>query len=222
MYNLYKSFPVYDVKTGIPLHIQELHELYLDYYFPGKTLDWMKDTFQWQPIREDLAPPIERGSITTPRNVELSGFINAAYIYMDPRNNFFEKSTPRCLNQNHTSTWDGFIHWYDKRTPPRRQFSWFTDRPRDMYPDLNLVHIDAVQGFGNDQLFLRFETYTPNFCHFEIDVDDTGWKKIDGERWTWLLQSGNNTLRVRAVNKLDAKGKPSTITLNHADRPFAE
>jgi hypothetical protein len=87
---------------------------------------------------------------------------------------------------------------------------------------LNLVHIDAVQGFGNDRLFLRFETYTPNFSHYEVDVDDTGWKKTEGERWTWLLQSGRNTVRVRAVNKLGAKGKPSTIALNHADRPYTE
>ena len=79
----------YDVTTGVPLHMQELHDLYLNYYFPGKTLDWMKDTFMWQPIREDLAPPVARGSITSPKNVQLSGFINAAYIYMDPRNNFF-------------------------------------------------------------------------------------------------------------------------------------
>jgi len=212
----------YDVNTGVPLHLQELHNLYLDYYFPGKTLDWMKDTFRWQPIREDLAPPVARGSITSPKGAQLSGFINAAYIYMDHRNNFFEKPVPRCLNQCHVSTWDGFIHWYDERTPPRRQFSLFTDRARDMYPDLNLVHIDALQGFGNDQLFLRFETYTPNFSHFEIDVDDTGWKKINGERWTWLLQSGRNEFRIRAVNKLNAKGKPSYIILNHADRPFAE
>jgi hypothetical protein len=212
----------YDVKTGVPLHLQELHNLYLDYYFPGKTLDWMKDTFKWQPIREDLAPPVARGSITSPKGAQLSGFINAAYIYMDPRNNFFEKPIPRCLNQCHVSTWDGFIQWYDERTPPRRQFSLFTDRARDMYPDLNMAHIDALQGFGNDQLLLRFETYTPNFSHFEIDVDNTGWDKINGERWTWLLQSGRNEFRIRAVNKLGAKGKPSYIILNHADRPFAE
>ncbi len=212
----------YDVKTGVPLDMLELHGLYLDYYFPGKTLDWMSDTFMWQPLRKDLAAPVNRGSVTSPRDVQLSGFINAAYVYMSPRNNFFEKPSPRCLNQNHTSTWDGFVQWYDDRTPPRRQFSWYTDRPRDMYPDLNLVHIDTVQGFGNDRLFLRFETYTPNFCHYEVDVDDFGWKKIEGERWTWLLQSGRNTLRVRAVNKLGAKGKPSEIVLNHADRPYTE
>lgn len=90
-----------------------------------------------------------------------------------------------------------------------------------MWPDLNKVHVDATQGFGNDRLYLRFETYTPNFSYFEVNVDDTGWKKV-GERWTWLLQSGRNTLRVRAANKLGANGKPSTFVINHADAPFAE
>jgi hypothetical protein len=84
-----------------------------------------------------------------------------------------------------------------------------------------MVHVDAVQGFGNDRLFLRFETYTPNFSHYEVDVDDTGWKKV-GERWTWILQSGRNDIRVRAVSKLGVKGKPSGIVLNHANAPFAE
>jgi hypothetical protein len=90
-----------------------------------------------------------------------------------------------------------------------------------MWPDLNTVHVDATVGFGNDRLFLRFETYTPNFSHFEVDVDDTGWKKV-GDHWTWLLQSGRNTLRVRAVTMPGVKGKPSTFVINHANRPFAE
>ena len=85
-----------------------------------------------------------------------------------------------------------------------------------MWPDLNLVHVDVTSGFATDKLFLRFETYTPSFSHFEIDVDDTGWKKVD-EQWTWFLRSGRNTLRVRAVNKLDVKGRPSSFVLNHAD-----
>ena len=90
-----------------------------------------------------------------------------------------------------------------------------------MWPDLNLVHVDVTSAFGNDRLFLRFETYTPNFKSFEIDVDDTGWKEV-GERWTWLLQSGRSTLRVRAVNKLGAKGKPSTFIIDRADAPFGD
>ncbi|GAF70103.1 unnamed protein product, partial [marine sediment metagenome] len=36
---------------------------------------------------------------------------------------------------------------------------------------------------------------------------------------TWFLQSGRNTLRVRAVNKFGVGGKPSRVVLNHADAP---
>lgn len=49
---------------------------------------------------------------------------------------------------------------------------------------------------------------------------------VDYYRWLefpakWL-QKGKNTLQVRAVNKLGAKGKPSVFVVNHADAPFGE
>ena len=112
------------------------------------------------------------------------------------------------------------INWYDKKTPPKRQYSWHTDRPRDMWPDLNFVHVDATSGYSNKFLYLRFETYTPNFSHFEVDDNDKGWMKIDGDRWTWILTSGRNTLRVCSVNKLGAKGKSSTCEIFRADVPL--
>jgi len=212
----------YDAETAEPLNMLEMHRMYLDYYFPGKTIDWMKDYTHYQTLREDRPSPVRRGSLTPEKPSLDTGFICAAFMRLVPRNNWYEKPYPRPLN--HGSTWwpwDGYVNWYDAQTPPKRQYSRHTDRPRDMWPDLNLVHVDATSGFGNDRLFLRFETYTPNFSHFEADVDDTGWKEV-GERWTWLLQSGRNTLRVRAVNKLGAKGKPSVFVVNHADAPFGE
>ena len=86
---------------------------------------------------------------------------------------------------------------------------------------MNTVHIDAVAGFGNDRLILRFETYTPGFSHFEVNEDDTGWRQTGG-RWIWLMQSGRNALRVRAVNTHNTRGKPSFVVINHADAPFGE
>jgi len=91
-----------------------------------------------------------------------------------------------------------------------------------MWPDLNLVHVHANTGHNNKFLFLRFETYSPNFCHFEIDENDTGWKRVDCDRWTWVLVSGKNTLRVRAVNKLGARGKPSEFEIYRADVPLED
>jgi len=211
----------YDTVTAEPMSLIELHDRYLDYYFPGHTLDWMKDKFIWYELREDDPPTVKAGSLTHHQDKHLTGFINSAFMRLVPRNNWYEKPYPRPLTHGSGTNWpwNGYVNWYDERTPANRKYTWQTDRPRDMWPDLNKVHVDATSGFGNDRLFLRFETYTPNFSHYEIDVDDTGWKKAGG-RWTWLLQSGRNTLRVRAVNKLNAKGKPSTFVVNHANAPF--
>jgi len=212
----------YLVETSEPLNMLDLHDLFLDYYFPDRPIDWMSDLIKWMDLRENDPPPVKRGGLTHQDSTVLTGFINAAFMRMVPRNNWYEKPYPRPLTHGCTWwPWDAYINWYDDRTPPKRQYSWHTDRPQDMWPELNKVYIDATQGFGNDRLFLQLETYTPNFSHFEVNVDDTGWKSV-GQRWTWLLQSGRNTLKVRAVNKLDVKGKPSVVVLNHADAPFNE
>ena len=220
----------YDRTTGEPQDMLELHNFYLDYYFPDRPIDWMKDRIVWMPPIEGKKLPVKRGVRTNNesilinhfKRIHVSGFVNAAFLRLIPRNNFFEKPTPRPLTHgNSWWPWNSYVNWYDDRTPPKRQYSWHTDRPRDMWPDLNLVHVDAVSGFGNDRLFLRFETYTPNFSHYELNADDTGWKKVSN-RWTWLLQSGRNTVKVRAVSKLGTKGKLSYIMLNHADAPFGK
>jgi hypothetical protein len=211
-----------DVNTNEPLNLLELHQRYLDYYFPDRPIDWMKDMINWVELKKDKAPSVKRGSLTNQQGVVLSGFINAAFMRMVPRNNWYEKPYPRPLAHGCTWwPWDGYVNWYDAKTPPKRQYSWQTDRPRDMWPDLNKVHIDATSTFGNDRLFLRFETYTPNFDHFEINVDDTGWKEA-GERYSWLLQSGRNSISVRAVNKSGAKGHPSSMAFNHTNAPLGE
>ena len=213
----------YDAETGEPLDSLELHRFYLDYYYPGQQMTWMPDGIGWAELREDMPPPVKRGSFDHNDGELLTGFINAGFIRMVTRNNWFEHPVPIPLIHGSRSSnpLNGYIHWYDSQTPPKRNYSWYTDRPQDMWFDLNTVHIDAVTGFGNDRIYLRFETNTPDFSHFEVNVDDTGWKR-NGDRLTWLLQSGRNTVSVRAVNKAGVKGKPSSITVNHADAPLGE
>ena len=218
----YENLYNYDPETVVPLNMLELHSHYLDYYFPGRAINWMEDMIKWFTITEKDNPPVRVGSLTHHKGTHFTGFINAAFMRIIPRNNWYEKPFPRPLSHgSYWWPWDSYINWYDERTPPKRQYTYHTDRPRDMWPDLNLVHVDATSSFGTDRLFVRFETYTPNFGHFEVNVDDTGWKKV-GERWTWLLQSGRNELRVRTVNKLGAKGKPSAFVVNHANAPLVK
>ncbi len=221
---------LFSTKTGAPMSVLDLHNAYLDYYFPARPIDWMNDLvsqgYGKKVIRERVdKPPVKRSSTTYHQNEILAyiGFLNSSNMRVIPRNNFYEKPYPMPLNQGYSGGhWDGYINWYDDRTPPMRQFSWYTDRPRDIWPDLNLVHVDATSGFSNKFLYLRFETYAPNFSHFEVDENDSGWKKIRGDRWTWILVSGKNILCVRAVNKLGAGGKPSFFEINRNNVPLKE
>ena len=219
----YQNIYTYDSESGEPLDMLELHKRYLDYYFPGHTLEWLQDKITCMKLKENPPKSVKPGSLTHHKDQELTGFINAGFMRMIPRNNWYEKPYPRPLAHGHGAfcpfPWGGYICWYDTRTPPKRNHSWHTDRPRDMWPDLNKVVIHANSGVGNNVLTLRFETYTPNFSHFEVDADGTGWEEV-GERWKWFLQSGKNTLRARAVSKMGVKGKPSMIVLNHADAPY--
>lgn len=218
----------YLLTTGEPLGIYELHKLHLDYYFPGRSIDWMHDWISWMDRKPDQEFPVGRGSLTSHEppihysgHDYLTGFINAGFIRVVPRNDWFGQPYPRPLTHNSFTPWDGYVNWYDGRSPYQRHYSRHTDRPQDIWPDLNLVHVDVTSGFASDRLFLRFETYTPNFSNFEARQNGGEWREVP-DRWVWLLGSGKNTLEVRSVNKLGNKGKESSITVNYADVPFGE
>ena len=216
-----------DIETGEPMSFLEIHNAYMDHFYPDRVMDWLNDyRYPTRDIfeREDK-PPIVRSSLTYHDNnsVRYTGFAQSRFVRMIPRSNWFEKPYPRPLSHGNGShwPWNDYINWYDERTPPRIHYSWHTDRLRDMWPDLNTVHIHMTQGYGNDRLFLQFETYTPNFSHYEVNTDSKGWEKA-ADQWMWLLVPGKNDLRVRAVNKLDVKGKSSSIVVNHVVMPMKE
>ncbi|MFC1693812.1 transglutaminase-like domain-containing protein, partial [Candidatus Latescibacterota bacterium] len=108
----YENHYNYLTGTAEPQNMLELHNLYLDYYFPDRPIDWMEDMIKWMDISEDSEPPVKRGSLTHVANNQLTGFINAAFMRMVPRNNWYEKPYPRPLS--HGSSWwpwDGYINW---------------------------------------------------------------------------------------------------------------
>ena len=219
----YTNFYSYDRDTLVPNNYLDIHNKYIELYYPDRPIDWMydhrNDILKQVPL-EDI--PFGQGSPTHHTDRPYAGLNLAAFMRMVPRNNFYEKPYPMPLAHGMDKwPWDGYINWYDEKTPPQRKQSWFTDRPRDMWPDLNTVHIHALSAFGNDRLFLHFETYTPNFSHFEVNADGTEWREA-GEKWTWFLRSGKNTIQVRAVTKPGVKGKPSSAVVYYVDEPQRE
>ncbi len=210
-----------DGKTKEPLSFIEIHNKYLDYFFPDSSIDWTgNEGMLFKANKQDMSDRrdfIRRGSLIHNDKKALEGFASGSFVRMIPRNNWYENPYPRPLSHGSSVwPWNGYINWYDERTPRRRQYAWYTDRPRDMWPDLNKVHIHASHGESNNRLFLEFETYTPNFSHYEVDINEAGWKKC-GAFQTWFLSSGKNSIRVRSVSKFGVGGKPSEIVLNYSD-----
>jgi hypothetical protein len=215
------NFYSYDKETLLPQNFLDLHEKHLDFFYPGnQQIDWQHGRIRQNHEPEEI--PVVCGSLTHHEDSPYAGMNRASFMRIVPRNNYYEKPYPMPLAHGMDKwPWQGYINWYDEKTPPQRKQKWFTDRPRDMWPDLNTVHILATSTFTNDRLFLQFETYTPNFCHYEVNTNNTGWKEA-GEKWTWFLVSGKNTLQVRAASKAGVKGKSSTIVVRYVDEPLGK
>ncbi len=182
-------------------------------------IDWT--TFRGVGDRMEFEDPgLERGSLSHHSRGYLGGFASGGMVRYMTRNNYYDKTCPLPLTHGMGIwPWNGYVNWYDDQTPVQRQYTWHTDRKRDLWPTLNTVHIHATSGPPKDRLFLEFETYTPNFSHLEVNTNDTGWREVSAN-WTWFLRSGRNSLKVRSVSKMGVAGKPSTIELNYADVLF--
>lgn len=203
---------LFDRETGEPQSILDLHRLFIDLYHPDKPIDWMTDPMTRHEERE--TSPVGIAVAGEGRKMH-NGLDLMAFARMMPRTNYYDKSAPRPLSHGMSWwPWDGYVNWYDDRTPPKRQYSKHTDRPQDMWPELNKVRVHATSGGGKGQLYLRFESYTPNFSHYAVKIDDGDWNPVE-EQWVWSLHPGRNTLEARAVNKQGVGGKPTLIELNH-------
>ncbi len=218
-----------DPKTGAPMSLLDLHRIYLDYFFADRPIDWMRDMVdarhQARRIKERKDKPSVLRSSSTWHDSEahaFKGFLHSAFLRVIPRNNFYEKPLPMPLAHGTSSwPWDGYVNWYDARTPPKKQYSRFTDRPADIWPDLNLTRLHATAGRSGKFLHLQMETYTPNFSHFEVNENDGAWRSLEGNQWTWVLAPGMNSLHVRAVNCAGLHGRSALALVNRIDLPIA-
>lgn len=213
----------YSKKNGEPLGFKEIHKAYLDIFYPNSSINWDLDKKMRQPIPNDA--PIGAGTLDKnwPRSDAsdsvIKGLYDAAVLRMMPRSNWMAKHNPSPLGHGLTEyPWNGYINWYDDRTPRMRNQKNFTDREADYWPTLNRVKMYATTSAENDRMFLRFTTFTPDFDKYLVKIDEGKWIPAT-EYFPWVLHSGLNKLMVRIQNKAGVLGKPSFIEVNLADRP---
>ena len=125
-----------DKETGIPLNALELHNRFLEEYYPDEAMDrnnWSREDFvkrvESKGMPKSVVCYVGGGAIGGTLLeyewwkpvVELTaycggyGFLSTGYFRMLPRNNVLSKPYPMALNHGRTAHWGwtGYYSWYD-------------------------------------------------------------------------------------------------------------
>ncbi|HQS50255.1 MAG: hypothetical protein B7X86_10240 [Sphingobacteriales bacterium 17-39-43] len=230
----------YDKKTGIPLNILELHNLFLKTYYPGgEIIDRDKWSFEDRDRRanrinpKDLPIAMEAGGkafsgkITkdyvwwkvTP-NTENSGysggygFYNTAEVRWLPRSNWLSQKSPLPVTHGRTHWgWDGYYAWTDAQTPETPEHRFYVRRPSDIYS--NLFQVDfAAHYIQNGEIQLDLATDSPGFDHFKIVLNGVEISTKVRES-KFKLSSGINIIEIYPVDAMGNTGAKSMIKINY-------
>ncbi|MGV3685748.1 MAG: transglutaminase-like domain-containing protein [Daejeonella sp.] len=224
----------YNKKTGIPLNILELHDLFLETYYPGgEPVDRDKWSFEDRDRRANRIDPatlpiaMENGGhafsgkinqdytwwkvTSNKENPGYSGgygFYNTAEVRWLPRSNWLSQISPLPVTHGRTHWgWDGYYAWTDDQTPETPEHRYFVRRASDMYGSLFTVDF-AVFPVREGLLKISMATDSPGFKHYELIAN--GEKIIVSDStYQWKLAPGLNNLEIRGI---DALGNPGALS----------
>jgi hypothetical protein len=209
----------FDIATGIPLNLLEVHNL-----LAGQ----MPRTETWKrPFSPDIGKEVvSRINVgmrqgNNPFSIKYSPGDNGGrwaletmgYFRIIPRNDFLSNPLPVPVHTGATCWgWDGFLNWYDCTFPKRNEYQRYTNRATDFYQPLNqaLVFLNETDKPG--VLKVEVENFTPGgFDTLLVLVNDGDWINRNEAGWTWILRSGLNSIRVRTRNTRGILGPVSEI-----------
>lgn len=185
------------LQGGIPQNLLEIHQAARDNnlniqieqkivdspYQPKATLEWMFNYHR---------------------------FVNIADMRNDWISNHYFAGHPRQSDGS-------FLGWLDgEKLPAIFFFKPTTNNQSDFYWSLNRTYLLVDQTHSRvteEVLPLIFQTVTPNFSHFSIQVD--GKKHTQKEYdFTWVLHKGLNRIEVKSINDFNLEGVVSEIEIN--------
>ncbi len=230
----------YDKKTGIPLNILELHDLFLKTYYPGgEIIDRDKWSFE---DRDRRANQIDPGSlpiamdaggnafsgkirrdyvwwkvIYNKENPGYSGgygFYNTAEVRWLPRSNWLSQKSPLPVTHGRTHWgWDGYYAWTDSQTPETPEHRFYVRKASDMYSGMFLVDF-AAHYINEGVLQIDLADNSPGFDYFSVEVN--GLKSSLKEKGIVVkLNSGINTVQIQTVDVLGNQGTKSVLKINY-------
>jgi hypothetical protein len=112
--------------------------------------------------------------------------------------------------------WGPQLHWVDDFTPPQITCDNSGELSDFQWP-LNEVKVDLLKTSVPGApciLKANFATFTPNFDHYILEVDNRI-IPLDGEVYIWKLNPGTNSLKITSVNAVGRKGFPSEFVIEY-------
>jgi len=233
----------YNRKTGVPCSVLELHDIFLNTYYPGNEyIDRDRWTIQDRNYRsanidpEQLPVAIELGGNAESGKLDKAyvwwkavsntvapgysggyGFFNAAEVRWFPRSNWL--SNPESMPVSHGRThwgWDGYLCWTDSKTPETPEHRYFIRRPSDIYSSLYLIDFTAEPA-AEGILRINMVTDSPGFKSFEI-TDNNNSVQSDKPVYLWKLLPGKNSLEIKSADIFGNTGSSSRLVIDYSPK----
>lgn len=186
---------LYYERSGIPLNILELHDIW--------------ETGDFDGIRASSG--LQRQDLSTGEKADLLSYYHEFYIRM--RNDWFSHRYPH-WHPSANSIMNG-LEWKDRYTSDNILVARQTSDKEEMYFPLNITSLfTAPQENSRGRMDIVFDSFTPGFSHFVITLDDKSTLEQADNRFTWRLHEGENKLEVCSVNVLGVSGSPSRIIVS--------
>lgn len=220
-----------DSSTGIPLNTLELHDLFVQAFYPHSMID--RDNWS----REKLVRRANETAHTIPVIGMVGGGANSnslksyewwnpivdqtpycggygpltmGFIRLLPRANFLSQQAPTPINHGRTHWgWTGYYNWYDTHTPRAQEHEIFTNRRNDIYWNINQVGMHFTPS-ANGLLTIDLETNSPDFDHYEVEWNNSVYETKESAL-TVQSERGINRFEVRIVDSMGNKGMKSNV-----------
>lgn len=198
-------------RHGVPLSMYEIRREWLRnggrdiVYVFGAGGSEKRYTARSLPVRRNDSRiwsliPLDRGWLAYFNEIAILG-----------RNDFFS-----CCNGGGGSAWDPVYVMTTKRSWKDRFRTFFKKSsghaPKTLFYDLNRVdvHIGERAGRREKSVEVRLDAfggnnYTPNFMEYLVKLNGGDWQ-VTGDRFTWKLEPGENTVRARIMNRFGVVG----------------
>jgi hypothetical protein len=212
-----RDYYYFDLKTGTPLNLLEIHNLMAPLVPRVET--WQRPFIPESGPEVAAAVPVGiREGINPFSSVQDGRHILEiiGHFRIIPRNDFLTNPLPVPIHTGATMWgWDGFLNYYDEKFPKRSEYQRYSNRALDFYEPLNQSEVSLAETAERGVLTVVIDTFTPGFDTFLVRYNEGKWTEQKQPSWMWALRPGKNQLEARVRNVRGVLGPVSMLDVTY-------